>query len=97
MRRIAILSPFSPRIKPANNFKVSKSNRKYHSGMIFSGAGARGSAFFPISGGASVASVTTIPRTISQIIRSLYTKFGKKGVSFSYSFSTDTGTLMPWY
>jgi hypothetical protein len=68
---IAIISPFNPMISPGNNFNVWKRKRKYHSGFIFSGVGARGSAFFPISGGKSVERVTTIPRTISHIIRSL--------------------------
>lgn len=71
MRIIAIVSPLRPRISPGKSFNVWKRNKKYHSGLMFSGAGARRSAFFPISGGRNVARVTMIPRTTSQTIRSL--------------------------
>ena len=70
-RTTAIVSPLSPSIVPGKSFNVWKRKRKYHSGFMFSGAGARRSAFFPISGGRSVASVTTMPRVTSHMIRSL--------------------------
>src|SRR3990170_4601045 len=43
INKMAMVSPFKLRISPGKNFKVWKRKRKYHTGLIFSGVGARGS------------------------------------------------------
>src|SRR5574341_2129296 len=78
----------SPTSSPSRNqsfagisFSVWNMNRKYHSGLMPAGAGAKASAFSPSSQGARAASAPSTPSATYQAIISRRKKLGKKDMS----------------
>src|SRR3974377_452420 len=76
--------------------------RKYHSGLMPAGAGAKGSAFTPRFHGKIAVSAPSAPNATYQAINSRKAKLGKNFISrlaegfAAHSASTLGGTLMAW-
>src|SRR4030042_5456735 len=81
MSKTATVSPVTNRTFAGKIFSVWKRKRKYHSGLIPSGAGAIRSAALPRVGGRNTAMVTNKPAKHRQRVASRKPKLGHKGIA----------------